>query len=51
MREAIGALESALRELTQAQETLPAELAEEVQRLVEKTRLLIESLSKTGTSN
>jgi uncharacterized protein Yka (UPF0111/DUF47 family) len=51
MREAISALESALRELTQAKETLPAELSEEVQRLVEKTRLLIESLSKTEASN
>jgi len=51
MREAIGALESALRELTQAKDTLPPELAEDVQRLVEKTRQLIESLSKTGSAN
>jgi hypothetical protein len=51
MREAISALESALRELNQAKDTLPVELAEEVERLVEKTRLLIESLSKTESAN
>lgn len=51
MREAINALESALRELTQAKDTLPAELAGEVDRLVEKTRSLIESLSKTEPAN
>lgn len=51
MREAISALESALRELTQAKDTLPADLADEVQRLVENTRALIESLSKTEASN
>ncbi len=48
MREAISALESALRELTQAKDTVPPELAEEVERLLEKTRTLIDSLSRSS---
>jgi ribosomal protein S12 methylthiotransferase accessory factor YcaO len=51
MREAIAALESALRELAQAKETLPSELADEVERLAEKTRFLIESLSRSPPSD
>ena len=51
MREAIAALESALRELTQAKETLPPDLAEEVDRLAAKTRSLIESLARSPQSD
>ena len=45
MRDATAAIEAALRELLEARETLPEELAAEIDRVITQTRILLDSLT------
>lgn len=44
MRDAVAAIEAALRELIEARDALPDEFAQEIDRVIEQTRVLLESL-------
>jgi hypothetical protein len=49
MRDAVVAIEAALRELIEARTALPEEFAAEIDRVITQTRVLLDSLS-TQTS-
>ena len=44
MRDAVTAIESALRELIEARNALPEEFASEIDQVIEQTRVLLTSL-------
>ena len=45
MREAVDAIEAALRELMEARIALPEEFATEIDRVITQTRVLLDSLA------
>jgi hypothetical protein len=45
MRDAIGAIEAALKELLEARAALPDEFASEIDRVITQTRILLDSLA------
>lgn len=45
MRDALDAIEAALRELMEARTALPEEFATEIDRVITHTRVLLDSLS------
>ncbi len=44
MRDAVAAIEAALRELIDARNALPEEFAAEIDRVITQTRILLDSL-------
>jgi hypothetical protein len=50
MRDAIDAIEAALRELIEARNTLPEEFAVEIDRVITQTRVLLDSLATGATT-
>lgn len=49
MRDAVDAIEAALRELIEARNALPEEFAVEIDRVITQTRVLLDSLT-TGAA-
>ncbi len=45
MRDAVAAIEAALRELIEARNALPEEFATEIDRVITQTRVLLDSLT------
>ncbi len=45
MRDAVDAIEAALRELIEARSALPEEFADEIDRVITQTRVLLDSLT------
>jgi hypothetical protein len=45
MRDAVEAIEAALRELVEARTALPEEFATEIDRVITQTRVLLDSLT------
>jgi hypothetical protein len=45
MRDAVDAIEAALRELIEARTALPEEFAAEIDRVITQTRVLLDSLA------
>lgn len=50
MRDAVDAIEAALRELIEARGALPEEFAAEIDRVITQTRVLLDSLATQTTS-
>jgi hypothetical protein len=50
MRDAVEAIEAALRELVEARTALPGEFATEIDRVITQTRVLLDSLSTQGAT-
>jgi hypothetical protein len=48
MRDAIDAIEAALKELIEARNTLPDEFADEIDGVITQTRVLLDSLATQG---
>lgn len=50
MRDAISAIEAALRELVEARQTLPDDMGAEIDRVITQTKILLDSLTAAEPS-